>query len=233
MSGATSRMADRSGNRQPGIEPAAYINQPGFTNVSLDLAERESVFVVIRNATPVLPRATSLAESLLATINGPWAALTFPPKSGAPPSMQIKDLVSWTSVTDPGVQYFSGTATYSKNVQASSSWFRPGQHLYLDLGKVRDIAEVKVNGKSVGMVWAPPYRVDVTAALQPGIDRLAISVTNKWTNRVVCDRLLPPGKRVLSQVGVAPLRGGVFFGPREPAESGLLGSVRVVAERAQ
>ncbi len=45
-------MPDRSGNRQPGIEPAAYVEQAGFTTVSLDLAERESVFVVLRNAAP-------------------------------------------------------------------------------------------------------------------------------------------------------------------------------------
>jgi hypothetical protein len=231
--GSTSRMADRSGNRQPGIEPAAYIEQPGFTSVSLDLAEREAVFVVIRDAAPLLPRAPSQLDTSLATIAGPWT-LTFPPQSGVPASMQMTNLVSWTTVSDPGVQYFSGTATYNKNVQASPSWFRSGQHLYLDLGKVRDIAEVKVNGKSVGIVWAPPYRVDVTTALEPGVNRLTINVTNEWTNRIVGDRLLPPEKRVLSQEGVAPPRGGgPFFGPREPAESGLIGAVTIVAERAK
>jgi hypothetical protein len=231
--GANSRMADRSGNRQPGIEPAAYIDQSGFT-ISLDLAEREAVFVVIRKTSPVLPRvATARVETALATINGPWA-LTFPPKSGAPASMQLANLTSWTSASDPGVEYFSGTATYSKDVQAPSGWFRSGQHLFLDLGEVRDIAEVNVNGKSVGMVWAPPYRLDVTAALQPGINRLAIRVTNEWTNRIVGDRLLPPEKRILSQSGAAPPRaGGPFFGPREPAESGLIGTVKIVAERGK
>jgi hypothetical protein len=52
---------------------------------------------------------------------------------------------------------------YVKTVHGAGGWFKPGQHVWIDLGKVRDIAEVKVNGKAAGLVWAPPYRVDVTA----------------------------------------------------------------------
>jgi hypothetical protein len=225
---------DRSGNRQPGIQPAAYVEHVGFTTVSLDLAERESVFVVIRDVAAVPARASVRPmESTLLTIEGPWT-LTFPPNWGAPASVQMPELVSWTANSDPGVKYFSGTATYSKEVRAPATWFRQGQRLYLDLDKVRDIAEVEVNGKPAGLVWAPPYRVDVTTALKPGVNRLEIKVTNEWTNRIVGDRLTPPEKRVLPQSGAAPPRGGAaFFGPREPAESGLLGSVRIVANPVQ
>jgi hypothetical protein len=230
---ASTPVPDRSGNRQPGIEPAAFLEEPGFTTVSLDLAERESVFVVFYKATAAPPPAHQAAhevESTLATLRGPWT-LTFPRHWGAPPSIQMQDLVSWTTLSDPGVKYFSGTATYTRNVQAPAGWFRPGQRLFLDLGKVRDLAEVNVNGKSVGMVWAPPYRLDVTTALKPGLNHLAIKVTNEWTNRIVGDQLLPPDKRILSQAGPTPPRGGFFFGPREPAESGLLGSVSFTAVR--
>jgi hypothetical protein len=144
----------------------------------------------------------------------------------------MSDLVSWTASSDPGVKYFSGTATYSKTIRASRSWFQPGQHFFLVLEQVRDLAAVLVNGKPVGLVWAPPYRVDVTSALKPGLNEIEIKVTNEWTNRIVGDRLAPPEKRVLPQAGPAPRGGGAFFGPREPAESGLLGSVKLVAERA-
>jgi hypothetical protein len=232
--GATAPLPDRSGNRQPGLEPAAYVEQSGFTTIDLNLAERESVFVVVGNGRAAPAEEGSAGqENSLATIQGPWT-LNFPPNLGAPATVQMPELVSWTANSDPGVKYFSGTATYTKDLRAPATWFQLGQHLYLDLGKVRDIAEVEVNGKSVGMVWAPPYLVDVSKALQPGINRLTIKVTNEWTNRIVGDRLLPPEKRVLSQAGVVPARAGApFFGPREPAESGLLGSVRIVRESAK
>ena len=229
------KIEDRTGNRQPGLEPAAYTTASGFTTVPLDLAERESIFVVFRNTAPDTSRtAASTIETTLTTLAGPWT-LAFPAHWGAPSSVQMPALTSWTSNPDPGVKYFSGTATYTKVVRASPAWFRSGQHIYLDLGKVRDIAEIKINGKPVGFVWAPPYRLDVTTALRPGINRLEIKVTNEWTNRQIGDRLLPPGKRVLSQGDAAsPGIGGgtgLFGGPAQPAESGLLGSVRFVAER--
>jgi hypothetical protein len=127
---------DRTGNRQPGLEPAAFNTESGFTTVSLDLAERESVFVVIRNAASGASRTAALPiETTLTTLTGPWT-LAFPAHWGAPSSVQMPTLTSWTSSSDPGVKYFSGTATYSKIVRASPAWFRYGQHIYLDLGKV-------------------------------------------------------------------------------------------------
>ena len=90
-----------------------------------------------------------------------------------------------------------------------------------------------MNGKRVGLVWAPPYRLNVTDDLKDGANELEIEVTNEWTNRIVGDRLAPPEKRVLPEAGPAPRGGGAFFGPREPAESGLLGTVKLVAERSQ
>jgi len=229
------RMADRSGNKQPGIEPALYTTPAGFTVVPLDLAERESVFVVFRNAAPGPARsAPVVAETKLTTLAGPWT-LTFPAGWGAPPSVQMQKLTSWTESADAGVKYFSGTATYTKTVMAAASWFSPGQRVWIDLGKVRDIAEVKVNGKSAGLVWAPPYRVDVTEALKPGANKLEIEVTNEWTNRQIGDRLGPADKRVLA-TPAAPVRpggGGFGPGPQAPPESGLIGDVSFVGGRTR
>ncbi len=229
------RIDQRTGNREPGLQPALYAPEPGFSVVPLDLAERESVFVVFRNATSALMRSAPVAgETKLSTLSGSWT-VTFPPNWGAPASIQMTKLTSWTDSADAGVKYFSGTATYTKTVQASASWFRSGQHVWIDLGKVRDIAEVKVNGKSAGLTWAPPYRVDVTSALKPGLNKLEIAVTNEWTNRQIGDRLGPADKRILS-TPAAPVRpggGGFGFGPQVPLESGLLGDVSFVAERGQ
>jgi hypothetical protein len=233
---AVARISDRSGNKQPGIEPALYTTQSGFTVVPLDLAERESVFVVFRNTAATPARSASVAaETKLATLAGSWT-LSFPPNWGAPPSVQMPRLTSWTDSSDAGIKYFSGTATYTRTVQAPTSWFKPGQHIWIDLGKVRDIAEVKVNGKSAGLVWAPPYRVDVTSELKAGANKLEIEVTNEWTNRQIGDRLLPADKHILSTPAV-PARpgggggGGFGPGPQAPPESGLIGDVTFVASR--
>ena len=133
------------------------------------------MFVVFRNAAAAPVRTASTpVETKLTTLSGPWT-LSFPPNWGAPASVQMTKLTSWTDSAVDGVKYFSGTATYSKTVMAPAAWFKPGQHIWIDLGKVRDLAEVKVNGKSAGLVWAPPYRVDVTGALKPGANKLEIA----------------------------------------------------------
>jgi hypothetical protein len=218
-------------------EPASYSSQNEFTTVPLELAERESVFVAFRNAAASPSRTEPpVAEKNLAEVTGPWE-VHFPAKLGAPPSLRMERLSSWTDNADPGVKYFSGTATYTKTLEAPAAWFRSGQHVYLDLGKVRDIAEVLLNGTSVGVVWAPPYRVDITGAFKPGTNKLEIKVTNEWTNRQIGDRLLPLEKRILAppngRAAQGNAGGGAFGRPQILAESGLLGEVRIIAERAR
>jgi len=105
-----------------------------------------------------------------------------------------------------------------------------GQRILLEMDKVRDIADVRVNGKSVGLVWAPPYQIDVTAALKPGENRIEIAVTNEWTNRLVGDRLVPAEQRVLSQPATSTASSGSFGATPQLAESGLIGEVRLVTQ---
>ncbi|HEV2136643.1 MAG TPA: hypothetical protein VGR47_20660 [Terracidiphilus sp.] len=130
------------------------------------------------------------------------------------------------------MKYFSGTATCIKDLRAPAARFRPDRRLYLDLGAVRDIAQVEVNGKSAGLLWAPPYLADVTSALRPGVNHFRIEVTNEWTNRILGGRPLPPRQRVLPQAFPPPGTRVFSFGPREPVDSGLIGEVSVMAEQA-
>ncbi len=227
----TALIDQRTGNRQPGLQPALYSSQSGFTTVPLDLTDRESVFVVFRNTASAPSRtSTPMTETRLGTVSGPWT-LSFPPKFGAPASIQMPTLVSWTANSEPGVKFFSGTATYSKTITARATWFHTGRHIYIDLGKVRDIAEVKVNGKSVGITWAPPYRIEVTNAIRPGINKVEIAVTNEWTNRQMGDRTLPADQHILDTPPPPPGRAGGVGGfvPPNPPESGLLGEVSIIA----
>ena len=158
--------------------------------------------------------------------------MSFPPNLGAPAKIQLAKLESWTANPDDGVKYFSGTATYTKAVEAPQTWFRPGAKLLLDLGTVKDLAEVSVNGKPLGTLWKPPYQLDVTGALKPGANQLEIKVTNQWSNRQMGDRLGPAEKRVLPPVG-GFMMGGGRGGPQTPAESGLIGPVTVVAQQSR
>jgi hypothetical protein len=149
----------------------------------------------------------------------------FPPNLGAPPSITLASLGSLTASADSGVKYFSGTATYARTVQAPARWFTHGRTLLLDLGDVRDLAEVTVDGKALPVVlWKPPYRIDVTGALHPGVNRIEIRVTDEWSNRLLGDRTAPAGKKVLG--GGAT---GGFGGPPPLAQSGLLGPVTIVS----
>jgi len=215
------------------IEPATYSIADGRTTVPLDLAERESVFVVFRRPAQSLSRTMpAAAANTLATLAGPWT-VRFPPNLGAPSSIELAKLESWTVNPDDGVKYFSGTATYTKTLDAPQSWFSGGAKLLLDLGTVKDLAEVSLNGKAVGGLWKPPYRVDVTALLRPGVNQLQIRITNEWTNRQIGDRVGPPEKRVLASPGPTPGRAGGFpLGPQTPPESGLMGPVTLVSVTA-
>ena len=227
----TAFIDQRTGNRQPGIQPALYAAESGFTVVPLNLAARESVFVVFRNAVATPERAVSSStETKLTTIGGPWT-VTFPPNFGAPSSVQLSRLTSWTASTDPGVKYFSGTATYTKALQVPARWLRNGQRIWIDLGKVGDLADVKVNGKNEGITWAPPYRVDITDALKTGMNKLEIAVTNEWSNRQIGDRLLPVERRILAQPGGGPGLLPGFGASQTPTDSGLLADVTLIARK--
>jgi hypothetical protein len=131
-----------------------------------------------------LPKAV---ETRLVNVDGPWK-VGFQPGRGAPASVTLDDLVSWTDSQDKGVKYFSGVGSYTKTIQAPGDWFMSGKELWIDLGDVKNLAEVTVNGKSLGIVWHAPYRVDVTGALKPGANQMTIKVTNAWVNRLIGDQ---------------------------------------------
>jgi hypothetical protein len=123
-------------------------------------------------------------------IAGPWD-VQFPAGKGAPERIKLDNLISWSGHDNPGVKYFSGTATYRTTFQVSPAALGPCRAVYLDLGKVGVIAEVKLNGKDLGILWKAPFRLDATQALRPGENLLEVRVTNLWVNRMIGDEQLP------------------------------------------
>ncbi len=149
--------------------------------------------------------------------------ISFPPNWGAPAKASIDPLVSWTEIPNDGIKYFSGTATYRLDLDAPQDWFKPDAKIILDLGEVKEIAEVWVNGKPVGeILWKPPYRADVTAALVPGKNHLEIKVTNLWPNRLIGDQ--QPNAKPYAWVDYRPFKDSTPL-----LESGLLGPVKVLS----
>jgi hypothetical protein len=205
-------------------EPAEYRIENGRTSVPLHLDPCGSVFVVFQHAAAA-PARILLHPSLteLARIEGPWQ-VSFPPNWGAPPQVRLEKLASWTENPDDGVKYFSGTATYVKEITAPPSWFKPGAKVFLDLGAVKEIAEVSVNGKPVGgILWKPPFRAEVSAALKPGTNRIEIKITNLWPNRIIGDQQ-PNARKQFAWLDYRPFKADTPL-----LESGLLGPVRVVS----
>src|SRR6185436_15106501 len=118
---------------------------------------RESVFVLFNKRTTVLSRNLPRNQyNELMNIDGPWE-INFPEKSGAPAAIELNSLSSLTNHADEGVKYFSGTATYSKTFELKKE---PGRSkVFLDLGKVGDIAEIILNGKKMDILWKAPFRI--------------------------------------------------------------------------
>jgi hypothetical protein len=207
-------------------EPASYNIAEDRTTVPLHLEPWGTVFVVFRKSTKA-PSLTlpKVVETELTTVEGSWN-VAFEPGRGAPPSITLDKLVSWPDSTDAGVKYFSGIGTYTKTIQASREWFKKGAKLWIDLGDVKNLAEVTVNGKSLGVVWHTPYRVDVTSALKPGANEVTIKVINAWVNRLIGDQ--QPGATKYTFADVKPYKANSPLLP-----SGLLGPVRVYSAAKQ
>jgi len=199
------------------IEPVSYRIENGRTTVPLDLHANESVFVVFRQ--PASEQAVTMPahqEVMLETVAGPWN-VHFSPDLGAPPEITLDQLASWTENPEAGIKYYSGTATYTKTIDVPSEWMQSGQQVMLDLGDVRELAAVAVNGQSLGVVWHPPYRLNITGAIHPGANTLEVRVTNLWVNRLIGDKQ-PGAKKYTFTVmptykADAPLRPSGLLGP--------------------
>ncbi|MDE3063452.1 MAG: glycoside hydrolase [Acidobacteriota bacterium] len=170
------------------VVPASFKIADGRTTVPLKMEPWGTVFVVFRKATTETAHtAPQPVETTVATVEGPWT-VNFQPDRGAPASITLDKLISWTESSDKGVKYFSGTGTYTQTMQAAPGWFKAGSKLILDLGDVKNLAVVTVNGKELGTVWHAPYRVDVTHALKPGANQIQVQVINAWVNRLIGDQ---------------------------------------------
>jgi hypothetical protein len=196
-----------------------YRQEGGRTVIPLEFPPCGSWFIVFRGTTSLrlstgknFPQARPVVE-----IAGPWE-VAFDPRWGGPARTTFDKLQDWTASAEPAVKFYSGRATYRKRFDAAAMP-SVGTRLWIDLGNVRELAEVRLNGRPLGIVWTPPFRVDATEAIRRSSNVLEVEVVNFWPNRIIGDQSLPPGQR-LTRTNVRKLTKDTALMP-----SGLLGPV--------
>ncbi|MDR3228126.1 MAG: discoidin domain-containing protein [Puniceicoccales bacterium] len=217
----------------------AFRQQNGRTIIPLELASYGSVFVVFARPLSGAQNGTAASNvpQTLASIeiDGAWD-VSFSTRWGGPEKVSFERLVPWNTHTDPRIRFYSGPAVYRKTVTLPASFLPTAAtaaatgaaadvRVVLQLGDVSEIAAVRLNGRSLGTVWARPYQLDITSALRVGANELEIEVVNHWANRVIGDSSLPVSKR-LTRTNIRRLT------PKTPlVRSGLEGPVLLVRQQ--
>ncbi len=172
----------------PPFEPTAEVRSDAGGKAFLEIWQPGEYEVVSASSQTREYRVSIAPPSL--EVTGSWR-VRFQPKAGAPPEINLECLISWSEHTDPGVKYFSGTATYFKTLDIPRQMLVKNRRLFLDLGKVEVMAKVRLNGKDLGTLWTPPFALDITSVARPGANRLEVDVVNLWPNRLIGDEQLP------------------------------------------
>jgi hypothetical protein len=204
--------------------PDLYYFNKGCTQFPLALPANGSVFVVLRKPTKKYYFKHQGEQMMQHSIGRAWTVAFDSTKGGPAQPVVFEQLKDWSTDNNNAIKYYYGTATYTTTFDYKNTVVS-GARVLLDAGKVANLAEVYVNGKSCGVVWTPPYRVDITNALHPGKNELRIEVTNTWFNRLKGDQLLPEKERIT--VTNAP-----FWSKDKPLlPAGLLGPVTLITEQ--
>ena len=200
------------------MEEISYHIVEGRTALSLEFEPYDAYFIVFkgRTETPEFQTATVQAR-LLAEITGEWN-VTFEDKFGQKQETVFDDLISWSQHKEDWIKHFSGTATYKKTINVPKHSGR----LILDLGSVKNIAEVYINGEKVTTLWKTPFHADITDFVNAGTAELEIRVTNLWVNRLIGDSD-PKVQNMGSYTSTS------FFKPEDALlPSGLLESIKII-----
>lgn len=195
--------------------PRDYRFENGRTNVRLSLAPGGSVFVVfpLKNTENKKSELSTLLLSNEIALN--WK-ISFPKNNQL---LETNKLVSWSESSNPLIRFYSGTATYKAVLNQQK--LEEGRY-FLDLGKVCNLATVRINGTDCGTVWTMPYRVEVTLALKKGLNEIEIDVTNTWANAILgSDKGTPPFEGIWTD-------GKYRMKEDKLLEAGLLGPMRIL-----
>jgi hypothetical protein len=205
-----------------GITPAfEWHRDSSRTVIRVCVPENGSIFIVLRRGAGNNPGGSLpkwIRPGAAQPLNSPWTVRFDPALGGPAAPVVFNELSDWSKNTDSAIRYYSGTAVYSK----SFNWNGPGR-AWLEIGRVANMASVRVNGIDCGVAWTPPYRIEVTKALRAGLNKLEIAVTNTWANRLIGDHRLPEDRRITWTTAPYRLDGSLL-------EAGIMGEVRLSVE---
>lgn len=202
----------------------SFVQHGSTTTVPLLLVANESAFIVFKKNTHKkhgfsdIKKNYPLPQEILA-INNPWKVKFNDPFGGDSHTALFTELKDWTTNSNDSIRHFSGTATYSNSFFMTAN--PKGRNVFLDLGEVKDIAKIKINGIYAGGVWTAPYRLDITPYIRKGHNRIEINVVNTWNNRLIGDLNKIPAQRK-TWTSVNPYKADSPL-----SISGLLGPVRL------
>ena len=195
----------------------------GRTIVPLKMEAHRSWFVIFSNAKGKEIKTEFLSNfpeaNIIATINNSFEVNFENKEIGPKQNITFDVLEDWSKSPNDSIKYYSGIATYKTNFSIAE--IPEAGDLYINLGEVAVMAEVKINGEKVGGVWISPYRLNVSDFIQVGENQLEIEVANLWRNRLIYDKKLPEKERY-SWTVVEDIRED-----EEPHPSGLLGPVTI------
>ncbi len=192
------------------------------TMLPMELDPYGSMFVVFRNPVPkdtgLLTNTNFVKLNPLMEIDAAWD-VSFDAAWGGPGKIPFERLVDWTTRPEVGIRYYSGEASYHKTFDLPEG-VSMAKGFYLDLGVVKNVAEVWLNGRNLGVAWTAPFRFDLTEAVKPTGNALEVRIVNLWCNRLAGDAKLPKDQQVTKT--------NVPIDPKvEPLESGLIGPVKI------
>ncbi len=227
--------------------------EAGSIRCLLEMEPQQSYFIVFRKAsTAAKPSNRNFPITReIETMRGSWEVGFDPAWGGPDRAMTFPELTDWTQHAEPTVRYYSGTAVYRKTFALASP---PQEESLLHLGTVQHLAEVRLNGRNLGVVWCAPWQIRVPAGLlKASGNQLEISVTNVWSNRLIGDEQQPEdcewlpghmGGKYLKRFPEWFVKGGnrpssqrvtfttwnYFTKDSKLTPSGLLGPVRLMAQ---
>ena len=200
----------------------------GKTSVYLPLLSGESRFLMLdANFGKVSNFAKVLPSHQTFSLPGNWKLTFVEGKPYLPAPKVLTQLVSWTSLSD-SASYFSGTARYSLTFDAPAG-LEKASKVVLDLGDVREVAEVTLNGQKIGTAWSLPFRLELPAgSLKANQNTLEIEVTNLSANYMRLRDTQQPDWKKFQEINMVDIQYKPFNASKwQPMPSVLLGEVKM------